>query len=297
MPQAPIGDQRATAARLRSFRESLLESQASFAQLLYLKRARWTTYEDARVPLPWSTYLALFWTFQIDARWLAIGEGFPLAPMPVAPYRLEHVSPRMPFLQAFAAHRAELYPIAPELPPFSKEDLRGAGERMLTCLAQLAIASPGERAEMLREAWTPELFEALRREASVWLAESDFQEAREKFAARAKEFQERRRMRHFGREQPVPVEEFLQDNLQTLGDPSISDLVQRTIQSLQTLLDRTTALTSAKGGKRRLAEELGVSTSSVSEWLSGRYQPDGKTTLRLLQWVLKEERKNKAPRQ
>ena len=51
---------------------------------------------------------------------------------------------------------------------------------------------------------------------------------------------------------------------------------------MSALLDRVRALVTAKGMKTRLAEDLDIPPSRLSEWLAGKYEPSGEITLRLL---------------
>ena len=59
---------------------------------------------------------------------------------------------------------------------------------------------------------------------------------------------------------------------------------------LTQLLERLNQATAAKGAKAKLAEYLKAPRPCVSDWLSGKREPSGETTLRLLQWVEREER-------
>ena len=59
---------------------------------------------------------------------------------------------------------------------------------------------------------------------------------------------------------------------------------------LAQLLDRLNQATAAKGRKAELAEYLKAPRPCVSDWLSGKREPSGETTLRLLQWVEQQER-------
>lgn len=56
---------------------------------------------------------------------------------------------------------------------------------------------------------------------------------------------------------------------------------------------RLSSLTAERGMKRELASVLGVPHTRVSEWLSGKSEPTGQTTLRLLQWVLSKSKSGK----
>ncbi|MBI5384894.1 MAG: helix-turn-helix domain-containing protein [Verrucomicrobia bacterium] len=59
---------------------------------------------------------------------------------------------------------------------------------------------------------------------------------------------------------------------------------------LPRLLERLRQATAARGSKTKLAAWLGVSPQKVTDWLSGRVEPSGETTLRLLHWVEQQER-------
>jgi transcriptional regulator with XRE-family HTH domain len=61
------------------------------------------------------------------------------------------------------------------------------------------------------------------------------------------------------------------------------------------LIERLRHVTAERGRKTELAKRLGVSQQKVSDWLSGRVEPSGETTLRLLEWVTAEEAKTKSP--
>lgn len=64
---------------------------------------------------------------------------------------------------------------------------------------------------------------------------------------------------------------------------------------LPKLIDRIREATKERGGKAALAAWLGVHRHCVTDWLKGKQKPNGETTLRLLQWVEAEERKQQSP--
>ena len=66
-------------------------------------------------------------------------------------------------------------------------------------------------------------------------------------------------------------------------------------KNLKALLARVKRASSARGKKTELAKYLGVSYVSVSQWLSGRFAPNGEVTLQMLAWVQAEEAKQNAP--
>jgi transcriptional regulator with XRE-family HTH domain len=61
------------------------------------------------------------------------------------------------------------------------------------------------------------------------------------------------------------------------------------------LLERVRLATSESGTKSRLASELRTSRQNVSKWLKGIGAPSAELTVRLLDWVTEEERKQKRP--
>lgn len=68
--------------------------------------------------------------------------------------------------------------------------------------------------------------------------------------------------------------------------------MMRAVQ-MRELLERVRKFTLARGMKAKLAADLPVPLPRISEWLSGKYEPNGETTLRLLQWVEQQEGQQK----
>lgn len=61
--------------------------------------------------------------------------------------------------------------------------------------------------------------------------------------------------------------------------------------AMKQLLARLNAATEATGKKAELAAFLKVPRQRITEWLAGKPQPNGETTLQLLNWVEQQERK------
>lgn len=59
---------------------------------------------------------------------------------------------------------------------------------------------------------------------------------------------------------------------------------------LPKLIERLKKATAERGQKTKLASWLGVTPQKVTDWISGRVEPSGETTLRLLHWVEQQER-------
>jgi len=63
------------------------------------------------------------------------------------------------------------------------------------------------------------------------------------------------------------------------------------VLTLDRLLERINAATAKRGKKKELARWLGVHPQSVTDWLTKRKEPAGSTTLRLLEWLGRQERR------
>ena len=61
-------------------------------------------------------------------------------------------------------------------------------------------------------------------------------------------------------------------------------------KQLPSLLERLNQATKETGKMSALADYLKVPLASVSRWLSGKREPGGETTLKMLQWVEQQER-------
>ncbi len=92
----------------------------------------------------------------------------------------------------------------------------------------------------------------------------------------------------FGVENIVDVDEAVESVLPKLYARINTLLVPPTLQKL---LERLNTATKSHGKKSELATFLGVALPTVSVWLSGKQEPSGGTTLRLLEWVQAEEAK------
>ena len=64
---------------------------------------------------------------------------------------------------------------------------------------------------------------------------------------------------------------------------------------LPKLIQRQKRATKTRGSKSELATWLGVHRQCVTDWLSGKQEPGGEITLKLLHWVKQRERQTKKP--
>jgi transcriptional regulator with XRE-family HTH domain len=71
----------------------------------------------------------------------------------------------------------------------------------------------------------------------------------------------------------------------------VKTLTKETVQPvLPKLIQRLKRATEARGSKSELAQWLGVHRQSITDWLSGKQEPGGEITLKLLHWVEQQER-------
>ena len=94
-----------------------------------------------------------------------------------------------------------------------------------------------------------------------------------------------------------PLQVSLHEQSEDSPLPTVDDLVNSSpaVRNIQDLLIRLNAVAQPTGKKGELARFLGVSPSQLSPWLSGKREPGGDVTLRLLAWVQAEEAKTKSP--
>ena len=75
-----------------------------------------------------------------------------------------------------------------------------------------------------------------------------------------------------------------------LTDSESADKHSAVKSQLPNLLERLNRATKETGKMSALAVFLKVPLASVSRWLSGKREPGGEITLKLLQWVEQQER-------
>lgn len=54
---------------------------------------------------------------------------------------------------------------------------------------------------------------------------------------------------------------------------------------IQKLLKQVKAKMLKRGDRTKLAQRLGVAPAQISDWLSGKYQPNYENTIRLQKWL------------
>lgn len=80
------------------------------------------------------------------------------------------------------------------------------------------------------------------------------------------------------------------------SEPDKSSPVKHRKSMLERSVEVLCRLTSKRGAKAALAREMGVTRQAVDQWLSGKTAPSADLMLRLLEWAVKEQAKQKRPR-
>jgi transcriptional regulator with XRE-family HTH domain len=281
-------------SRIRAAREGLRLSQKEFAEPLGIIRERLASYEDGRVAIRFDIALRLCRQFTISERWLATGsthlaaQGHSLTfgtngTRHCMSLLLERVCAGIPpdtlFSLAFDKHLAGVYDrLAAQSPFYPRLDIRHGDDRRMIMEALAYTASLC--AQSLNDADQTEYLSGIIR------------------AAIAFHFQ----VVHYGSIERSPFAQAIlsahadcatlieakKNPLQNVSESVKHDLVK---SQLEELLKRLHKATEERGKKSELASHLGVPLASVSQWLSGEREPGGETTLKMLNWVHRQERK------
>ena len=293
------------AARLRQVRNQNRLSMVAMAETLGINALRYMSYEYGKVPLPFSVAKSIGMEFDSSLRWLATSEGDkePREPIPpeveaMIPARaslsLAYDNYLKPLAERYHEDRKKWQTSTEGLSPAEKGLLhRQLLSEFEWLVGQLRLAIfhseylPGVEMvraleKILRDFTTthPQLIQFLNApKGAVEPADASARRVRDAAAA-------------------------LKRSLDTFAENSKTEGVRNSelpeIKTLPELLARLRVLTDTethRGNRSALAGELGVSPSLVTSWLSGKFEPGGAVTLKILQWVKGQEAKPKSPGQ
>lgn len=237
------------------------------AEVLDIKPVTLASYETGRVPLAAEFAQKFCAAFDVNQAWLAEEKGFIHGYIEI-PIKIKPLMAQCRlFSEAYDKHIKPVTPYGYFDPTVEKDSIK---------LAQYGLAF-GRAQET--EFWTYGAFSA--DQLAVILAKI----LKEKMNTMSP--QERGEFRNF--------------ILRAVGNFKIGEKTQLTLKAdsltndgvqpvLPKLIQRLKRATEARGSKSELAKWLGVHRQLVTDWLSGKQEPGGETTLRLLNWVEQQER-------
>jgi DNA-binding transcriptional regulator YiaG len=244
--------------RLRAFREMLQIPRASFAASVGCGSERIAAYEAGRARLPYWVFKAIADRYHLYPRWLAEETG---SPQVKNSFKDSH------FIASISRHAlfTEVYD------KFLSEQLLHEANTTAAA-AQTVIEELTDLAAVLKELDTANLSPTARTRIR------QFQSKYSQLASKARQELEIREAMH---QRTTPVSGF--------GEKANSLNIADTEPVLPKLIARLKHATAAHGKKSELAEWLGVHRQMVTDWLSGKQEPGGEITLRMLQWVEEQE--------
>jgi transcriptional regulator with XRE-family HTH domain len=261
--------------RLRMFRESKMIPRTAFALSIGVGAERLASYEAGRVPLRFGVFLAIHQRHLIDPAWLATGQGNPVRSAAFSLALQSSFPPRALFSDIYAKYLAN---ISSDRAVILHEGIDQLNRMLEDTIQDFRAA-------------LPELGSSIAGiETRLRAAQQSIADARKHASSlplsnkRVAQFLAYLNTKYWKKEKGALTGASLKSR--TPG------MKIRTLDELRAVLR---AKTSRPGDMARLAKALGLRQARVSEWLSGKKEPGGKTTFRLLQWVEQQERQQKSP--
>jgi len=257
--------EREICARFKIVRERMGQSERTLALLLNVTRDKLAGIEYGRTPLQSGVAFALAKYAGCNLNWLAEGTGPMRGPLP-SPDLIAQITPRCLFSVAWKRH------LKIALTPGAKYFGQGweGIEESLTIGGASALEYSKEEIEGYFKNLPPQLH---------WKLYSNIAKT----------------CRDFGEMNRKKIIELNHRH----GSAQIKDLTHTATHArvipdvkkqLPLLLERLNQATKETGKMSALADYLKVPLASVSRWLSGKREPGGETTLKMLQWVQEQER-------
>jgi transcriptional regulator with XRE-family HTH domain len=245
-------------ARLRAFREMLQIPRARFAVSIGCGSERIAAYEAGRARLPYWVFKAMADRYHLHPRWLAEEAGSP---------QLKNAFNDSHFIASVSRHALFTDVYDKFLSGQLLEEANTAA-----AAAEMVIEELTDLATLLKELETARLSPAARAKIQ------QFQSKYSQLADKAQQELETRDAIHLKTVHLFGAAEKADSLTTTTEQPALPKLINRLKQA-----------TAAHGKKSELAEFLGVHRQMVTHWLSGKQEPGGEMTLRMLQWVEKQE--------
>lgn len=261
--------ERAVCARVKQIRVDLNWPQPAFASELDISLNRLASVEYARTPLRYDLAKRICDRFNISVWWLATGQGEQVGHIQIA----EEVEQKIP-IGALLKDAFEGF-IRPKIGKLASRVLSEGAAKGIHLQLTSPVGLPPDR---FRE-WM--LLQEVRR--AVKITPENLRPALADSVTAA--------ISSFLSAHSAILEKTTQTEKQLLTLKSnFRNTPTEMKLTLSGLLDKVRKLTKPVGMKARLAADLSVPPSRVSEWLSGKHDPSGEVTLQLLAWVQQQER-------
>lgn len=278
--------ERAICSRVKLFRELIKWSQPAFAKEIGISRDQLANIEYGRCPLRYALGTTICQVFGISGHWLVTGEGEKRGSQPAL--WVVEFEPQAYFNSTFS----EIYLKQPDLfksqhrvlEEYVKTETPGFDpEAWLMRNVYHWYHNNRFRSKIEAENFARGVSATAERILSMW--QDDGMATKVKWSADSFPFIPQNPLDKI----PAAIESS-SNEIYRLHITSELRKVPSVKSEIQKLLERVRVLVSGKGMKAKLASTLDVPQSRLSEWLGGKCEPSGETTLRLLHWVEQQER-------
>jgi len=267
--------ERAICSRLKEFRETIRWSQADVGKKVGISRDKLASIEYGRVPLRYELALRLCKDLDISALWLVSGKGA------MSPYCVICLSEKNHGKISAKSLLTEVYDLdAGCFNGLEETDVSELAPDNFPVDFELEKQLPHCVKNMLQKV----KYTAVRFEVRLYIETIKFLKNRlekdrdSKLLTSVHPKQYLTHLKYFKPE----YEMYLTETSEIRKNKNVNTEMDR-------LLARVRALVLAKGMKAKLAATLNIPQSRLSEWLGGKCDPSGETTLRLLKWVEQQE--------
>jgi DNA-binding transcriptional regulator YiaG len=270
-------------ARVREVREGEQMSMPVFAKALGITRQRLGSYEYGRAPLRYSLGKRIGELFDINQRWLATGQ----------PPKRYYIDPHT-ILEGGIPSRALFSEGYDYIKPYIEHYLAKVCKALGVPLESVDTASAGYAVPpegMPLDKGLQFLLSSLVGLDLRWLPDELRYDYFKRIAVESRKFmaESEERIAELKRQERLAQSVAKETGKKVLHDVSTIGNTPDMKSKMQTLRERLKRATKERGSKAELARHLGVALPKVSAWLAGSIDPNGETTLRLVEWVERRE--------
>lgn len=282
--------ERAICSRVKTIREQIRWSQPDFAKQIRISRDQLAAIEVGRTPLRYDVAWRIHEEFGVSLNWLDEEFGFADDTVASEIQFPRPGSPGLPSRALLSTVAKAVHDASAASGEWSKVDAKSLsavmtdGANRWLNLTYLEIFS-GEWIASVPPGQATALVDLLTATARKFIA-SFPPEPEQEIEKRANELIWRRL-------RIANARKFLFSPKRPLTEVTELGKCQSVKLNMENLLARLNRATSQTGMKSKLAKHMGVPLSNVSQWLSGKREPGGEITLKLLNWVEQQEHSTK----